>query len=54
MVTPAKIEQMDAEFAFIDWSEPEADHRAAEENRAELRSSNVDPQIRVTPGHAAP
>lgn len=53
MVSPAKIEQMDAEFAFIDWREPEADPRASEGNRAELRSTDVDPQVRVAPGHAA-
>ena len=52
-VTPAKIEQMDPEFAFIDWREPEAAPRAVNGKRAQLRTTGVDPQIRVAPGHAA-
>lgn len=51
-VTAAKLVEMDPEFAFIDWREPEAAPCAADGNWAELRQTNVDPQIRVAPGHA--
>ena len=51
-VTAARLAEMDPEFAFIDWREPEAAPYAADGNRAELRLTNVDPQIHVAPGHA--
>ena len=52
IVTAAKLAEMDPEFAFIDWREPEAAPLAADGNWAELRLTSVDPQIRVAPGHA--
>lgn len=52
-MTPAKLEEMDPEFAFIDWREPEAVPLAADGKRAELRATDAEPQIRVAPGHAA-
>ncbi len=53
IVTPAKLKQMDPEFAFIDWHKPEADKQSTEGKRAELRATDADPQVRVAPGHAA-
>ena len=53
IVTPAKLKEMDPEFAFIDWRKPETAPRAADGKRAELRATDADPQIRVAPGHAA-
>lgn len=53
VVTAAKLVEMDPEFAFIDWREPEAAPEAAKGNWAELLFSGVDPQVRVAPGHAA-
>ena len=53
IVTPIEIKEMDPEFAFIDWREPEAASRTADGTRDELRTTDVDPQIRVAPGHAA-
>lgn len=52
VVTAAKLVEMDPEFAFIDWREPEAAPRAADGNWAELRQTNAEPEICVAPGHA--